>query len=214
MKLNKREFDASLFFDTSVLRESPLPSRDSQKILIRMLPRQLPGWGIEWRSSHKIHDTLKHLVLKGLWEDLNKREKQILMVLSTGVNEYWFTLIKQLLQLIESERTDLKYFYAIALQEEQISLLEPHLRFLRSFEPQIRVIKFWVEPTKVPPKRYIGKGHNDQGSLGSALSWKEMMSSDEGELVESEITRLNLLWLRFQEAEPKLSRLRIPPKRR
>lgn len=199
MIIPKRTFDASLFMETSVLRETSLPSRDSQQILLRMLPRQVPGWGVQYRSSHSLHNTLKHLVLKGLYQDLNKRENQLLQLLGAGVNSLWFELIKQLFQLSEKENQWKKIWYPEVLKFEEFSLLEPYGRFLQSFEPRLTVSKFWVEPVRLPPKRYIGKGHNDGGSLGSGPSWKELMSPDEEEILEGEVERLREIFGVFHQ---------------
>lgn len=82
------------------------------------------------------------------------------------------------------------------LQKELLQLICEHnflgitdpKRDYWSFCPEMFVFKMWTLQTMLPPKRYIGIGYNDHGTLSTAPSWKDQLTSD-GE----EIPRLSVL---------------------
>jgi hypothetical protein len=47
-----------------------------------------------------------------------------------------------------------------------------------SFEPKMEIQKVWTDIQKIPPKRFIGVGYNDHGTLSTAPSWKDQLSDD------------------------------------
>lgn len=199
VRIPKLEFDASLRMDTSILEESSSPSGENPRILLIRMPLRRPGWGIVLKSSHRKVDTLKHLIYRMMWEELRKREWILLQELSLSLGEFLFKIILNYSKFKNNQRRgEIAIQLATALSIEFPHFFKNSARIAHSFEPEITVTKFWVKKRNLPPKSFIGKGHNDSGSRGSALAWQEQMILDEGEESESDLERLNTLLRRFR----------------
>lgn len=178
LKIPKKE--ATLAFNgrtKSLTIADSLYRGSAENTLWVVTPINLPGWSILFRCSHSRNLTLLHLTLKMLLEDLNKNEKFVMTMLTIGLREPEY----QVLELILSNYSKIKVLRSEILDECRHSSflgIEDPLRQLRSFEPRLEISKMWTERAKLAPKRYIGVGYTDHGSISSTPSWKEQMIED------------------------------------
>lgn len=68
----------------------------------------------------------------------------------------------------------------LLVEYEFLGIKDPVREFL-SYVPEMYVFKMWTLETRVPPKRYIGVGYNDHGTLSTAPSWKDQQT-DHGDV--------------------------------
>lgn len=59
-----------------------------------------------------------------------------------------------------------------------LGIVDPWREF-RRFEPKMSIVKVWTEVAKLPPKRYIGVGYKDHGTLSTAPSWKDQQTEED-----------------------------------
>jgi len=200
---------ASLAFngDTKSLDVVDHPSGwTTERILWIVSPRRLPGWSILFQSTHTREVTLKHLLLKLLLQRINKNEAQVLTMLVIALPEELYRIFELILSN-QSKINEVRQKVLDLLSEyEFLGIRDPRREFL-SFVPEMYIFKMWTLETRVPPKRYIGVGYNDHGTLSTALSWKDQQT-DQGEVS----TRLSVMHfsLRMIFADPLY---RVPPSR-
>lgn len=142
---------------------------ETQKILLVITPQSLPGWSIIAASSHSRRKTLWWLIARCLFQEASDKEKAILRLLTVGDPEF----VHEIVDFIISTKSGRTRIRAANL----LVVLFPELteRFLVSFRPTVRLQKVWTEIRKLPPKRFVGMGYNDHGTLASTPSWKEQM---------------------------------------
>lgn len=59
-----------------------------------------------------------------------------------------------------------------------LGIIDPWREF-RRFEPKMSIVKVWTEAAKLLPKRYIGVGYKDHGTLSTAPSWKDQQTEED-----------------------------------
>lgn len=174
---------------------SDISTRDSfpsetQNILLVITPQRLPGWSIIATSSHSRRKTLWWLIARCLFQNASPQEKDVLRLLTVGDPEVVHEIVDYATSTVPGRQ---RVHTANLLSIEFPQCTE---RFLCSFQPSLRVRRLWTEVKKLPPKRFVGVGYNDHGSLSSTPSWKEQMLSDPEDTDVTERVRF-LLTLRY-----------------
>jgi hypothetical protein len=163
-------------------REVNAPTKGvDPRLLINIYPRHLPGRVINIRASHKFKKLFGWIICKGTLQKLSKLEREFLQVIILDTPERYYEWSKILLRIQDQpqfKRWDFLDNSWILFPD--LVPREP-IRFLRSFEPALEFSWFWFDPKKPPPKRYMGVGYTDQGTLGSGLSWKSQILPEEEE---------------------------------
>lgn len=190
--------------DPAALREASPSSGGGCSVLLRMTPADLPGWTVEVLSSHSKELTLRHLLFKMLLEELNQREEGVLQILLLQLPDLLYEFVSKLFQL-RSNRTMVRKYVEVVHLYIHSSLLEeyPTKSLLKSWNPEIRIQKRWTEKVLLPPKRFIGRGHNDGRSKHSAPSWMEMQLPEDASY-HTLVTRIRLLNRYFPQIPPSL----------
>jgi len=137
--------------------------------LLVLTPVTLPGWSIIATSSHSRRKTVWWLTCRCLFQQPTSTEVKLLKYLTVGD---------------DSEIHDLVDFATsttpLAQKRSAGNLLNIHFRelserFLHSFQPKLKCFRIWTEIKRIPPKRFVGIGYKDQGSLGIGPSWKDQI---------------------------------------
>ena len=153
----------------------------TERILWSVTPVRLPGWSIIFQSTHTREQTLRHLLLKLILQRLNKNEVTVLSMLVVAETPKNYEV---LLLILSNQQKILKF------REPLLQLLAEHNflgiasvpeRGFRSYMPEMFIFKMWTLAAKLSPKRYIGIGYNDHGTLSTAPSWKDQLTDDEEE---------------------------------
>lgn len=207
MRIPRLEFQLANKGITKSLEESEfsLTGESADRVLWITTPRQLPGWTIIYRSSHSKELTLKHLILKYIIQELNLNELLVFRMLLIDLNDEDYSTIELILSNHSKVKINLIAILDLISEYKFLELGEP-LRFYNSFRPSMVINKLWSLIKKLPPKRYIGVGYKDHGTLSTAPSWKEQYVSD-GEVD----TKANLLKFRLRVLFNPLSRNPIHP---
>jgi len=165
-------------FKSLPVAESPF-GETAERVLWTVSPIRRPGWTILFISTKSRKLTLKHLLLKLLLEDLNKNEKHVLTHLLIDLPDEDYQIVEFIL-LARNKDTflDLRWKICEILSEHKFLEIEDPLRELRSYEPELTIQRVWTDRTQIAPKRYIGVGYNDHGTLSSSPSWKEQQTED------------------------------------
>lgn len=158
-------------------KASNIPTRDSfpsetQNILLVITPNNLPGWSIIATSSHSRRKTVWWLIARCLFQEPTSNEVAILKLLTVGDSE----AVHEIVDFATSTKSGKQRVRAANLLE----LLFPEVseRFLASFRPKAYIFRYWTEVKRIPPKRFVGVGYKDHGSLSTTPSWKEQMLFD------------------------------------
>lgn len=181
MIIPKRKTLAAINGDTKSLAVVEHPSGwTTERILWIVTPLRLPGWSILFQSTHTRERTLRHLLLKLILQRINKNEAQVLTMLVVALPEEQY----EILELILSNQSKIQNVQLRLLQllvENEFLGIKDPVREFHSYVPELYVFKMWTLETRVPPKRYIGVGYNDHGTLSTAPSWKDQQT-DHGEV--------------------------------
>jgi hypothetical protein len=170
------------------------PRWQKEKILTVMFPRQLPGWRLELVLSHTKQKVFRWLIVKSLYGELSRREKQILRIMGAILSNQEFLIAKFIL----SNEFELSEY---PVRQQCIPILQEKCRFpsiskdyLNSYQPALDFFRIWTKRRSLKPIRFIGVGYNDHGHLSSVPSWKEQIlySDNTGDIYESDflLTRL------------------------
>lgn len=180
MKIHK--LHAGLAFNGD-FKSLPVADSSNEETADRVLwietPVRRPGWTIVFSSSFSKKKTLRHLVLKLLLQDLNKNEKHVFTQLIIQLPDDEFKILEIIL-LTKNNNSLLNHrqkFCDLLVEHKFLGIVDPY-RELPSYEPELLIQKVWTEKTQLAPKRYIGIGYNDHGTLSSAPSWKEQQTED------------------------------------
>jgi len=149
----------------------------ADRVLWVVSPRRLPGWVVSFRSSHNSRATLRHLLLKFLFQNLNRNEMVVCQMLAVKLPDEEYSILEKILSNPISMKNNLGRILTAMSDYNYLELRDPG-RYFWSFEPSLVVEKHWFEEIRIPPKRYIGVGYNDKGTLSTALSWKEQLTED------------------------------------
>lgn len=207
MIIPKKETTLAVNGLTKSLLVAELPIGESaDRILWVITPLRLPGWSILFKCSHTKKMTIQHLVLKLLLQKINYNEKIVLLQLLVGLSEPEYEVIELILtnqdkiSKLRSEVLQLLSFHGFLEIEDPV-------RQFPSFTPEVTIFKVWTQKAKIAPKRYIGVGYNDHGTLSSGPSWKEQLTTDGDDrprlgvllyslkrLLETDLSRTTLLW--------------------
>jgi len=151
-------------------------------------PRSASGWFVSFRSSHSSRNTLRHLLLKFLFQELNKNEMVVIQMIAVRLPDEEYSILEKILSNPIKVKVHLDRVLRAISDYNYFELSDPG-RYFWSFEPRMVVEKHWIEEKRIPPKRYIGVGYSDHGTLSTAPSWKEQLTED-GEM-SSQALQLN-----------------------
>lgn len=149
----------------------------ANRVLWVVTPRRLPGWTIVFRSTHPWLSTLRHLLLKFLYMELNQNEIVVIQMLCVKLTDEDYEVIELILSDHSKTKQNLARVLHLVSEYNFLGLRDP-VREFWSFEPRLEIQKVWTEIQKIPPKRFIGVGYNDHGTLSTAPSWKEQLTDD------------------------------------
>jgi hypothetical protein len=177
-----------------------LPTADSlskgvgRKVLIlEYPPAHPPGLGVILLSTHTKEKVLKHLLAK--WAEvgfLRKSELLIGAILIATFREGPETLILDWMisHQIKNRLVRLQLWQQILPFVNHLP--EDPLSYLNAFEPEILILKKWMDRKRFPAKAYIGIGHKSSGTLSTTLAWQEQMVGEEQVEVPSAEVKLIL----------------------
>lgn len=179
MIIPRYKFQLALKGETKSLPEAafPLSGESANKVLWIVTPRVLPGWTIVYRSTHSWKHTLRHLLLKFLFQELNKNEMVVIQMLAVKLTDEDYEILEMILSNHLSKKVLLARVLQLLSDYNYLETVQPAREFL-SFEPRMEIQKVWTQEKRIPPKRYIGVGYNDHGTLSTAPSWKDQLSED------------------------------------
>jgi hypothetical protein len=152
----------------------------TERILWIVTPLRLPGWSILFQSTHTRESTLKHLLLKLIFQRINKNEAQVLTMLVIALPQEQYEILELILSNQQKIQNVRERLLELLSQHEFLGIKDPRREF-HSFVPEMYIFKMWTLETRVPPKRYIGVGYNDHGTLSTAPSWKDQQT-DHGDV--------------------------------
>jgi hypothetical protein len=177
----------------TLIPEGPRPTRTlSPQLLFSKYPSRLPGWVVDVHSSHTWKRTFQHLATKALIQTPRKVEVEFLRILAGERSSFLFEFMKRMNPLLELEDYEKKLLFLHKTQVLFPDFLPQDVkRFIHSFEPKIVLQKWWLDKKQLPPKRFVGIGYNDQGTLGTS-SWKSWWTPDEDDH-PTNLERLKLL---------------------
>jgi len=195
MRVSRKNFQQLM--DNSL---SSLPTADSlskgvgRKVLILEYPPVYPpGLGVILLSTHTKEKVLKHLLAK--WTEvgfLRKSELLIGAILIATVRNGSETLILDWMISHTIKNRLIRYQLWQQILPFVGHLPESPLSYLNAFEPEIFILKRWMDRKRFPAKAYIGIGHRSSGSLSTTLAWQEQMVGEEQEEVPSAEVKLIL----------------------
>jgi len=149
----------------------------ANRVLWVVTPTNLPGWTIVYQSSHNWITSLRHLLLKFLYQSLNKNEMTVIQMLCVKLTDEDYEIIELILKDHSKIKQNLARILQLVSDYSFLGLKDP-VREFWSFEPRMEIQKVWTEIRRIPPKRFIGIGYNDHGTLSTAPSWKDQLSDD------------------------------------
>jgi len=151
-------------------------SRQKEKILTIIFPRQLPGWRIEVRLSHTKYKFAHWLITKAIFQKTSKREGEILRILGSQLPDGYYILIKFILSSeFSSESSNRRQQTIPIIQKNFPSFPRISRDYLLSFHPREEICKVWTKRKSLKPIRFVGVGYNDHGHLSSLPSWKDQI---------------------------------------
>lgn len=181
MRIPRIDFDLVLKRDLASVKEKPSFQKVSSKTLFIITPSQLPSWSVVCQSSHSKKDSIRWLICKDGLLGLNKNERTLLQISSSDAPESVYLLIKTLSRFEKNVKLKKVLLEGLIEQGWNFLPLDPK-SYIRTYEPQVEFFKIWTTPKRFPPRSYIGKGHNDTGSLSGTLAWQEVQSYTEEEI--------------------------------
>lgn len=181
MIIPRKQTSLAINGDTKSLKVVEHPSGwTTERILWIVTPLRLPGWSILFQSTHTRESTLKHLLLKLLLQRINKNESQVFTMLVVALPEEQYEILELILSNQSKIQKVLTRLLQLLVQYKFLGITDPEREF-KSYVPEMFIFKMWTLETRVPPKRYIGVGYNDHGTLSTAPSWKDQQT-DHGEV--------------------------------
>lgn len=111
---------------------------------------------------------------------INKNEAQVLTMLVVAETPNTYDCLELILlnqnKIIKVRENLLK----LLVEHKFLGITDPWRNF-NSYRPEMFIFKMWTQEARIPPKRYIGVGYNDHGTLSTAPSWKDQLTDDEDE---------------------------------
>jgi len=163
----------------------------TDRILWTITPIQLPGWSIIFQSTHTRKLTLRHLVLKFLLQRINKNESIVLTNLVIGLPEDEYEILILILSNQDKTQKHLKEILEQIVEHNFLGITDPYRDF-KAFVPELHIFKIWTQRAMIAPKRYIGVGYNDHGTLSTAPSWKDQLTDHEDETPRLSVMHFSL----------------------
>ena len=166
-------------FKSLPVADSSSEETADKRILWVVSPARRPGWTIVFSSTYSRRKTLRHLVLKFLLQTLSHFERQVLTQLAIDLPEDEYEILEVILLAKNNNSLTLhrQKIIDLLIEYKFLEISDPR-RELPSYEPELLIRRVWTEKTQLVPKRYIGIGYNDHGTLSSAPSWKEQQTED------------------------------------
>lgn len=185
-----------------LLQTSRPPGRGGRKVLLRWTVPLDPHWEVTIVSSHNSVQTFLWLVARRTLERLSREESLLLALLGAEYDE-----MHQSLSLLEKTKNTFLSSPATRGAKKEIfhSTRQLLQRILCGYEPEWYVRKKWVEK-RFPPKRTVGVGYNDKGSLSSRPSWKDQIIWTEEENLPAKIEEIHTLMIQLSFLDFLLSR--------
>jgi hypothetical protein len=163
----------------------------TERILWTVTPIRLPGWSVIYQSTHTREQTLKHLLLKLILQEINKNEAEVLTMLVVALHPSDY----EIMLLILSNQNKIQGLRSVLqqwLDDYHFLGIVDSKREFKSFCPEMFIFKMWTLEARLPPKRYIGIGYNDHGTLSTAPSWKDQLTDDGEVTPELSVMRISL----------------------
>lgn len=185
--------------------------REKEKMLVIILPHQLPGWRIEVTLSHTKQRTCQWLVNKAILRNLSKWDLEVLRIIGGQLPDAYYFLIKFIISDEFRKAGSTQRQQIIPIIQKHFLIPKVSKDYLCSFKPEIDICKVWTKKKSLKPKRFIGVGYNDHGHLSSLPSWKDQIlySDDTGSKEEPSFIYDSLL--RAFRLDPKDWRFRYLP---
>lgn len=178
MRIPKKEVELAINGISKSLTVVEHPSGwTTERILWTVTPVRLPGWSIIFQSTHTRELTLRHLLLKLIFDRINKNEAKVLTMLVVAEPPETYDILMLILSNQQRIINVREKLLQLMSSNQFLGITDPR-RDYRSYSPQMFVFKMWTAETRIPPKRYIGIGYNDHGTLSTAPSWKDQLTDD------------------------------------
>lgn len=178
-RMSARKAEIEAFIKGSLLPGEVEPSLRARhpKVLSKYRHWIFPQWEVYLLGSHTRRNNIFWLLSKlSLGMQLNEAERLVgFSLLATDLEGTLF------LDLLERRRNSEVPGSVLFVQNHlTIPFLVQCSRRIGGYRPSVIYSKRW-NPVRLPPKKVIGLGYNDHGTLGSGPSWKDQILTDEEE---------------------------------
>lgn len=188
MKVNKNNFVHLMTGSFTSLPELVSLARiTSERILAWVSPKELPGLGVLIHSTHTKEKTSQHLIAKWLhFGFLRKNERFAAQLLSVVLPDYKGEFQKFILSNEIRRSPDRQDLHRQLYEWNQSLVPKDPKRYLFTFEPELNLSRVWMDRKRFPPKKFIGIGYSDQGTLSTRPAWQAQVlwNREEESLVE------------------------------
>lgn len=211
MKVNKNNFVHLMTGSFSSLPELVPSARvTSERVLSWVSPRELPGLGVLLSSSHTKEQTSQHLIAKWLhFGFLRKNERFVSQLLSAVLPDYKGEFQKFILSNEIRRSSDRRELHRQLLRWNLSFVPKDPKRYLFTFEPELILSRVWLDRKRFPPKKFVGIGYTDQGTLSTSPAWQDQVLWNREE--ESLVDELKIILSQFKVQLPSRgSNLDIP----
>lgn len=138
-----------------------------------------PQWWFILRGTHRVEETICWILAKHIlgWR-IAKKDSLLLDYLVADRDRT--VALKKRVRHLSPDLFGTTVHPDLYLENRASEhLLAFSKRVVRSFDPQVFPYRHW-SPQRLPPKRYIGIGYRDHGSLSTAPAWQDqLVFSDE-----------------------------------
>lgn len=179
LRIRHRYEEIEAYFNRTLLPSSTDLSLRARhpKILGGYRHHVFPQWIVNLRSSHSKKVLIRWILSKLILGYTLSRGEELIF-LGSVESDMSADVFVHFLQKKRKTGSKDGSQPLLPMIEETLPLLIQCSRILAGYTPSVIYLKDW-RPVKLPPKKVIGLGYTDHGTLGSGPSWKEQILEEE-----------------------------------
>lgn len=180
MKVNKKNFVHLMTASTTYIPRLDTSVRvPSERILGRVTPPTIPGVGILLHLTHTKEKVAQHLIAKWLvFGFLRKNERFVSQLLSVDLPIAMSEIQRFILSNEIRRSADRRALHRELLEFDPTLTPKSPKTYLFTFEPELLIHTVYVDKKRFPPKRFVGVGYTDQGTLSTGPAWQDQVRWD------------------------------------